>query len=268
MKRTSLFLLNALWLIGCYRQPGTGTVAPDDVVQFATKQVNALRSQDLASLETNFSPSLATVGLRTTLENMAALFPMDEPRAVKVAAFEEYKTKAATDLALEYQFPHEWILVRISVLKHGDSLSIGGLFVDPLSSSVEDIVGWGWARRSAKHYTFLSAAVITPLFILAVFVVCLESRLHKRKWLWLIFILFGIGQFTLNWHTGEVRVDPLYLQFLGAGWLAPTMLYSPLVWPLYIIVSLPVGAIVFLVKRKRLLAIPVNEPGVTESPPA
>jgi hypothetical protein len=256
-----------IWLIGCYRQPGTGAAPPDDVLQFATRQVNALRSKNLASVETNFSPSVATIGLGTTLEKMAALFPVDEPRAVKVVAFRQSKNGAGTDLALEYELPHEWILVRISILKSSDGFLISGLFINPISSSVEEMTGWGWAKRGVKHYIFLSAAVIMPLFILTVFVICLRSRLHKRKWLWLVFILFGIGQFTLNWHTGEISVKPLQFLFLGAGYFAP-MLYSPLAWPLYIMMSLPVGAIVFLVRRKRLLAIPVNEPGTTAAPPA
>jgi len=81
-------------------------------------------------------------------------------------------------------------------------------------------------------------------------VTCLRAKALSRRWLWATAILFGVGQVTLNCHTGAITAKPLYLQLLGAGYLAP-MAYSPIVWPLLLSVSLPVGAMAFHIRRWR-----------------
>jgi hypothetical protein len=66
-----------------------------------------------------------------------------------------------------------------------------------------------------------------------------------RKWLWVLFILAGVGKFAVNWTSGEWGIAPLSLQLLSAS--AVASLYGP--WILSF--SLPLGAIVFLVHAAR-----------------
>jgi hypothetical protein len=69
----------------------------------------------------------------------------------------------------------------------------------------------------------------------------------KRKWLWLIFIALGLFQFHLNWTTGAWNLQPLSFLLLGAGFTkaAPAA-------PLILSVAFPLGAILFLARRKSI----------------
>jgi hypothetical protein len=71
------------------------------------------------------------------------------------------------------------------------------------------------------------------------------------EWLWMIFILIGIGRFPVNWTTGQWTFSPFYFLLFGAGSFAQP--YSA--W--LVSVAVPLGAILFLFRRKRL-AVPVE----------
>jgi hypothetical protein len=93
-----------------------------------------------------------------------------------------------------------------------------------------------------------------PVFIVVSTIVCIRTPIPRRKWLWIIFILVGFGQFELNWTTGDARLK-LGIQLLGAAatWLGP---YAPMI----LSVSLPVGAAVFWMRRKKWLRMTPVEP--------
>lgn len=91
-----------------------------------------------------------------------------------------------------------------------------------------------------------------PVFVISVLAACLRTRIAKRKWLWMIFIALGFVQFTFNWTTGGLGVQPVSMLLFGAGFVRAGP-YGPLILQL----AIPVGAIVFLAKR-RSLRTPVN----------
>ncbi|HAI69239.1 MAG TPA: hypothetical protein DCM38_07375, partial [Gammaproteobacteria bacterium] len=64
----------------------------------------------------------------------------------------------------------------------------------------------------------------------------------------LIFILFGFVNVTVNWTTGGINIDPLSILLLGAGF-RKVGLYGPVL----ISVAIPLGAIIFMIKRKKWL---------------
>jgi hypothetical protein len=63
-----------------------------------------------------------------------------------------------------------------------------------------------------------------------------------------LFILFGVGNFALDWTTGEWQFAPLHVHLLSAS--VSANLYGP--WVLS--VSVPLGALLFLWRRRRLSA--------------
>jgi len=69
-----------------------------------------------------------------------------------------------------------------------------------------------------------------------------------------VFILFGFVQITVNWTDGGININPLYFQLLGAGFSKGSP-YAPVL----ISISIPVGAVMFLLRRKKWL---------TPSPPS
>jgi hypothetical protein len=98
------------------------------------------------------------------------------------------------------------------------------------------------------QYFVLALAVFFPLLTLYALVLCAKTPLPRRKWPWVLFILLGIGKLAVNWTTGSWGMTPVAVQLFSASATAP--LYGQ--WT--VAVSLPLGAIIFLVRRKSLLA--------------
>ena len=75
----------------------------------------------------------------------------------------------------------------------------------------------------------------------------------KEKWLWILFILIGVGKVAINWTTGEWQVSPLSIQLLSAS------VFNDGRRTLTVAVSVPVGAILFLFRRR----LPIRQDDAT-----
>jgi hypothetical protein len=93
--------------------------------------------------------------------------------------------------------------------------------------------------------------------MLGTLVLVLRTAVPRRRWLWAIAVLIGIGKLSFNWSTGQVSVGLLQVTLLGSGFVKPAPFGL-----LTLMTSLPVGAIAFLWKRRSWLA-PVR----SQSPP-
>lgn len=93
-----------------------------------------------------------------------------------------------------------------------------------------------------------------PIPILCTLIQCVRTRV-KRKWLWIPFILIGIGSVQRNWTMGQLGLQPLSLHIPGAA-LTRGGLYAP--WILS--VSFPLGAVLFQRKRRKLKARAPSDP--------
>jgi hypothetical protein len=96
--------------------------------------------------------------------------------------------------------------------------------------------------------------IIIPLFIILSIIYCFKTPL-KRKWLWILFMLFGIISFKLNWTTGDFELQLLNIRLLGAGFSR-----SGTVAPWILSFAVPVGAILFWIKKRK-----INKNFITES---
>ncbi len=86
---------------------------------------------------------------------------------------------------------------------------------------------------------------IAGVLTLIAFVIAVRTKL-RRKWLWLLFILVGVGHLSINWTTGQLSFQPIYIVLCSIGAFRP--LYGA--WLLH--VAFPLGAVIFLVRRKQL----------------
>ena len=98
--------------------------------------------------------------------------------------------------------------------------------------------------KSFGHYLFLLMMVASTGFIIVTLVKALRSRV-PRKYVWALFIFFGVFQFTLNWHSGSLAVQPISAVILGSMFFKPT--YQA--WLLS--TSVPLGAILFVLSQRR-----------------
>ncbi|MFA4892225.1 hypothetical protein [Brevundimonas sp.] len=112
--------------------------------------------------------------------------------------------------------------------------------------------------KSAAHYLILAGAALSAIL-------CLGSAAFagvRKRWGWMILNLFGIGQFTLNWTTGAVGFQAIYIALFGAGFLKGTGPADPWV----IMAAFPIPAILFWVLGKWRPKAPRTKGG--ESPAA
>ena len=104
---------------------------------------------------------------------------------------------------------------------------------------------------SPLHYLAILLLVSTPLAMIMAGVAAIRLKI-KRRWLWLIFSLFGVGQLKLLWIAGPlspamIKVEPIAITLLGVG-LQKQPLYDP--WCLML--SFPLGAVIIFMRIRFL----------------
>jgi hypothetical protein len=95
------------------------------------------------------------------------------------------------------------------------------------------------------RWIFAALAIFIPLLIFTSAFLCFINR-PKRRVLWLIFIFTGFFQINFNWSTGPISFYPLGVIFFG---FKINQIDS--VGPWILSVSLPLGAVIYLLKWKK-----------------
>ena len=251
MKRYTYCLTVALmWLAltGCDQASMTKKITSPEDEGAAKHYIELLRQSNFDQIENDLDSSLRSPDIRETLTKMANLIPATNPESVKVVGSGVLSGPGlhSANITFEYQFPGKWLLINVASQKKNGVSTIIGFNVTHIPDSLEHINRFTLTGKGLIHYTVLTLIVFIPLFTLYAFALCIKTKPIKGKWLWIIFILLGIGKFAVNWTTGDYFIVPLTIQLLGVSAHAST--YGP--WTLS--VSLPLGAIVFLIARKRL----------------
>lgn len=246
----SLFFL--LVISGCNKESILEKLASPEDQAFAKHYIELLRSQAFEEIEKAADPSIGDPDLRLKLEKMAASIPPGQPRSVKLVGAQRWQMNdsSTVNTTFEYEFSDQWVLVNVAVKKQNATSTLVGFNVSPQNASVEEQNRFRLEGKTAGQYMILVSAVASSLLTLYALVLCLRTTITGRKWPWILFILLGFGKVAVNWSTAQITFEPLSVQLFSAG------AYSPLYGQWTLAVSLPIGAIMFLVKRKRLLEQP------------
>jgi hypothetical protein len=180
---------------------------------------------------------------------MAALIPTGPPVSVQLVGANRFSSTAAgttVDLVFEYQFRDRFVVANVATKTIGGVMTIVGFHVQPESGSLESQNRFRWAGKSALQYGVLVSAIVAAVFSLCVLIVCIRTKMKRRKWLWILFILFGFGKLWVNWATGQWGIMVLVVQLFSAS------SHAGFFGPWIISVSLPIGAILFLRLRRTL----------------
>jgi hypothetical protein len=131
----------------------------------------------------------------------------------------------------------------LMVRKDGGPWLVDGFHLNAVSpTQVEAAAGFSMEGRSPLHYGVLIGVVLAPLICL----VTAGVAGWRRRWGWMIFSLFGVGQLALNWNTGEWQFQALHFAVLSAGFLKGAGPLDP--WVLML--SLPIPAVMFWALRR------------------
>jgi hypothetical protein len=250
MLRHLLFSLLLVALGACSQQKMLQKFASPAEQSAARHYIDLLRQERYEAIEAAMDPTIGGPSLHGTLVSMAALIPAGEPTSVTLVGANRMKASGSetVNLTFEYNFSGKWVLANVATKRDGGPTTIVGFHIYPQPSSLEQQSKFVLGGKSAFQYLVLGLAIILPLFTLLALVICIKTKLKGRKWPWVLFVIFGIGKFALNWTTGQWGYSLLNIQLLSAGAFAP--LYGQ--WTIFL--SIPAGAIVFLVRRKHLKA--------------
>jgi hypothetical protein len=238
-------------------------LAEDDAV--AKHYIEMLRQDQFEPIQKDLGPDMNGFN-HDLFEQMRAMIPAGEPSSVKVVScvINTSPTSHFINIGYEYQFPEKWLLINVAVMKKDGLSTIVGFNIKSMPDSLENLNRFTLSGTNADRYVMLFLVCVVPLFILYALVLCIRTKMKKRKLLWVIFIIFGAGKLTLNWTTGQVTSVPGIIQYdtvdahntelvffaaqlFGVGAIA----YGHGPWLLS--VSLPLGAMVFFLRRKELM---------------
>lgn len=253
MRRVCVTALALLGIVaGCTQKDLTSELVPPADQALALHYVDMLRQRNFDEIDRAVDPSVRGPKLYEALLKNAEVLPEDAPSSSKMvdARVRTEKDETRFDIILEYDFSGKWVLANVALLHKKDSVSLAALSVRAISESVEQRHAFRLAGKSPMHFVVLTLAIAFPLLTLYALVTCLTTRLSSMKWPWVLFILLSFGRFAINWTTGETQFSPLAIGVFGASLTG----VSFGAWTLS--VSLPIGALVFLFRKKALTAAP------------
>lgn len=239
-----------LVLGACSYQDMVNLVISEAEVEFAEGFLGKVRNREYDSVIQCLDSSLVDEVSTEKLNAIASYFPPGELESVETASASlRYETgQKQIHLTLEYRFSGGWAVAQLVLGKDDDKLSVLGFHIYRTEESLKASHELGMAGKSPRHYVMLIAAIVVPIFILVSLVSCIRTPIHKRKWLWIVFVSLGFVTNRIDWHTGEGVFQPISLQLLGVG-LSSAGPFAPWI----VGVSFPLGAVVFWAVRKKLL---------------
>jgi hypothetical protein len=245
-------------LVACSQKDMLQRFASPTEQAIAQKYIDELRSLDFGDIEKAIDPTIAEEVAGGTLAKMAALIPNGTPTSVQLVGANRFSSESAgttLNLTYEYQFGTQYLLTNVATKTKNGVLTIVGFRVLPESASLEAQNKFNLSGRSVLQYGVLGAAIMMAIFTLVALAVCIRTKMKRRKWLWILFILFGFGKLSVNWATGQWGVMVLAAQLFSASGTAAYF------GPWIVSVSLPVGAVLFLMNRRGLEVTPAMDGG-------
>ncbi|MBW7895190.1 MAG: hypothetical protein H3C27_08760 [Opitutaceae bacterium] len=247
-----VLLLVVLGFTGCFKLSTKVIDKLVDEEKKATAQsyVQKLKDGRLDELAAELQPvlNLETGTLIEKLEEVRRYLPTGTPTETDIIGFHTNFVNGVTtyQVVTQYGYGDRWAVATVAwrgLPNNGTQLQ--GLHINLLDQPVQKINALTLRGKTLRHYVFGALAVIIPVFSLTTLIVCIRTKIPRRKWLWILFILAGFGSLSLNWTTGEIGFQLLHVSLLGA-----TAFASGPFAPWVITLSFPLGAICFWLRRK------------------
>ncbi len=227
---------------------------------FARKNINYFIHNKFDSIYYSIAPSVRNSKSISLFKNLRLLIPDSEVQQIKIVNFNTFfkkiiyspnnnSQKKINKILLQYEIKvnKKFFLITF-ILNKAKELQISGFYIKPLPKSVEELSKFSFSNATIVNYIFILLAIIV-LFIIFYSLFLIVKTKIKRKWLWFLFSLFGFIKIGSVWGTFDIRIYPFTFQFLGVSFLK-TDLFTPYVLSF----SIPIGAIIFLLKRKKLFS--------------
>ena len=260
MTKSTLCILLAILLGGCTvpdSMPVLDSVKPADAFArgFMSNILNGQRDScyakvDSAAFDFSAHQALDTLMLKS---HGAVLRKIRVAEATGSAGYFEGVGKVEWfKLTYEYEFERANVLFALSLVRKNNQFLINGINARQLPAPLSELTKFSLADKSADRYIFFFLFVAVPLFIVTSLFIMLFSKMPaKKKVLWFFIILLGSSpSLNMDWGTGATSFTLINVRLAGAGF-TKWSLYS--FWTLGF--SVPIGAILFWIRRKRLTGL-------------
>jgi hypothetical protein len=246
-----------LGLTGCKVGWLIDRTAPD-AVRDSKSYYEELRQRQVDQVLASFDPSADKESLRPDLSKVMAVVPVQVPIGVEtLGGTVECKGSGVCTkvITLEYQYPDRWILFQATVSNGSGHYAITDLDVKNESMPAESMGQFTLRGKGWLNYAILLMALLSTGLAIYALVLCIRTPIKKRKWLWIIVTILGIGEFGIEWSSGEFWHKIFYIT-LPSGFGFETD--GPFMY-----VSIPAGAILFLLLRNRLRKTTDQAPAIS-----
>ncbi|WED64470.1 hypothetical protein PXH66_19190 [Synoicihabitans lomoniglobus] len=240
----------------CRPRQWIGLIADDSIEAVAIGYLDALLAGDLDQITRDIDSPQRSPDLPIKLLEMRQHFPNGKFLSRELINYQSKwrvtgsARRARHDLIYEYHYPDTWVVARV-VFEYSatETPNLKIIQVAPRSSSSSWVSMIRPPRFSPSVAIILSLAAVVLGGIVVTFIVCLRTPFKRRKWLWALFILVGFGQILVDTGSGKIGLRLLSIQIGGVSVIANGPGTS-WVWA----VSFPLGAILFWVRRRELVA--------------
>lgn len=173
---------------------------PEDDI-FARDLITKLQDEDYDFVIQNFDKTALGKTPQTTLQKLYNYIDHDRLKSVELVGCKIFSTrdKRRTDLTYQLEFPNSWYTSSITIITQKSVKKAIGFRLNKIPNSLEEINKFTLKDKTYFHYLILINAIGIPSFVIYSLVLCLKTKI-KRKWLWIPFILIGIGALNL-WST-------------------------------------------------------------------
>ncbi len=251
--RIFLVILSLL-LASCSEARFNDTLATPQDQSIAVRFISALQSGRFDAVKASLEPKLYAQTL-VIERSIQPGIPKEANYKLVTVGVQTNSANGVTETlkALTYEFGAgtKWAAIQIVLKSAPSGPQIVGWHAAPSDHQPTSAGDFTLAGKGLVQYLWLAAMVLSTFTIVFTLILVGRSAGVKRRWLWAIGSALGLGQFTLNWSTGMWAVRPLGFFLLGSAVVKPSPFDA---WMLSF--SLPVVAVIFLLRRKALMAQP------------
>jgi hypothetical protein len=214
--------------------------------EYALGYLQQLQRGEVDSAFAVLEPELKSPEARRQLTQISSMFAVDPIHRPKLIGVQVNKGPSwrTVNLTWEYESGAQWVVTNVQARYGNAGVTVSGVNAHRVDHSLAAGVAFTLRDKSTVHVVWLIIAIVIPVVcVLTALLVATARGMPKRK-RWVIASLVGVGRFSLNWSTGAISVNPIYVLLFGA---AATR--GPAT-PWIISVSVPLGAILALRKYR------------------
>lgn len=212
--------LSAVFLAACNIEDTIRRTLPDAAVQVSDRAVEYFLLKDSEGLRSIAAPEFIEQATDDALVKLYAYRGSGELISKEIIGAKTFaSTASGASVLVNYsvELSDKNLVISVVLKKYERDYLLTTLNVNSAEKAPSGIPPISLAGKSPVHFGVMALSIGIPIFILGTLVACLRTKGVKRRILWAIFILFGVGSVTFNWSTGAIGLSLLRFNLFGVG---------------------------------------------------